>query len=156
MFELYQLYSRQDVQRILEPTYNFQPQVGSWGLQGIVSVKASENIVFFVTLDKRDSVYKYQDSILKNGLFHWESQNRQDQSSNLIRKLINHTGLDSKIFLFLRPKKKNSMGYAHGYYYLGDLEYVSHDPNTNNPVKFTWKIKSWNPPNQLIKDLVII
>lgn len=46
----YKQYNRKEVHDIFEPTTDFTPQAGTWGLQGIIRLKHNpKDFVFFVT-----------------------------------------------------------------------------------------------------------
>ena len=104
-------YSRQQVAKIFEPHYDFKPSVGSWGLSGIVRLKPGQNYVFFVTLDKTEvEGYNYQDSISKDGIVTWETQNRHDQQSKIVKHLIEIDHSIYDLHLFVREGKKDEFG----------------------------------------------
>jgi hypothetical protein len=52
--------------------------------------------------------------------------------------MLSHDPAQRNIHLFLRGNATSD------YTYFGLLEYFSHDPNSNNPVHFIWRILNWD------------
>lgn len=139
--ELYNTYTREDVQRIFCPDDKFTPQSGTWGMQGIIKIKGTKDFVFFVTLGSSQAGHQFAETITSTGMLSWQSQPSQGLSSPIIQMLIEHDHTINDIHLFFRQNRiQNS------YYYLGRLAYVTHDPGKERPVYFQWQILNWNPP----------
>lgn len=137
----YQKYDRRQSHDILEPETRYTHQAGTWGLQGIIQIKNSNDFVFFVTQGLVDDNLDYGDILFDNGTLHWKTQNRHNQSSSIFRTLLNHNDQVNKIYFMYRLSAfLNDKSYV----YIGELEYIDYDKNTNNPVHMTWKVKDWS------------
>jgi len=136
----FHLYDREAIAKHFDSSYSFTAGAGSWGISGIVSVPGSEDIVFIVTLGEPTEGNPYQDGVTEDGVLIWQSQKRQTVETPLIQRLISHDCDSSNVHLFLRAKARTP------YFYMGLLDYRSHDSATNNPVHFTWNILHWNLP----------
>lgn len=135
----YQQYDRQQIAQCFEPNAPFTRGAGRWGIPGIIETpKQSGNFVFIVTLGKPVEGNPYQDAITEDGYLIWESQTRQNFETEAIQKMLAHDSSRKNIYLFLRGDQHSK------YYYMGLLDYQSHDPNQTNPVHFVWKIQGWN------------
>lgn len=127
-------YSRKQVHDFFSPCTNYTSGAGTWGLQGIVKIDLlKSDFVLFVTYKEKQNEYKFNDFLNEDGNLFWCSQPKQRIKDKVIQELINSK--NNNIYLFLRRNKLED------YCYFGRLEYVSHDPNSNCPVFFTWKLK---------------
>jgi hypothetical protein len=127
----YEDYSREEVHDIFAPDSIFTPQSGTWDIQGIVPIlDRSGDFVFFVTLGQEQSGHVFDEGITEDDVLTWQSQPRQGLSHPQIQKFIEHDELKNSIYLFLRTR-----GGAK-YTYLGELKYLSHDAERENPVYF--------------------
>jgi hypothetical protein len=143
--ELYQLYSREEVCSLFESETIFKAGTGTWGLHGIISLKDRDNdFVFFVSYGREQKEHKFDEGITSEGVLTWQSQPSQNFSNEKIKSLIHHDEALNNIYLFLRPSIKGK------YYYLGNLKYVTHDSERQNPVYFQWQILDWDPPNDIV------
>lgn len=137
-------YDRQAVHDIFDPYSKFTKQAGTWGLQGIISLrygkpfKTSKDYVFFVTFGQSQGHHKFEEGITKDGILTWQSQPKQSIVDATIQDFIHHDVLKNSIHLFLRTNKKLP------YQYLGRLGYHWHDPESNRPVHFLWQLIDWN------------
>lgn len=146
MLELYQRYTREEVHNIFEPRTKFTPQSGTWGLQGIITLKETQDYIFFVTLGSSQSGHHFDEAITWNGVLSWQSQPSQSLRSPMIHKFIHHNELEHNIYLLFRSSRQEKR-----YFYLGNLAYLSHDNSRENPVYFKWQILNWNPPEQICR-----
>ena len=127
-------YNRKEVHDYFSPNSNFTQGAGTWGLQGIVKIDPNKgDYVLFVTYGREQSGFKFKEGISEEGYFEWQSQPSQKIQDRVIQELINSK--NNHIYLFLRENKFED------YKYIGELTYVSHDPNLECPVHFIWKIK---------------
>lgn len=99
--------------------------------------------VFLITLNKSDKDYSpttmYNDYSMDDALFHWQSQSTTSENSATGKRYISHRQKGSKILLFVREFKKDSInGLAAAYTYLGTANYVMH--NGSKPMNITWKL----------------
>lgn len=143
----YEGYTREEAHNIFSPYAKFTPQTGTWGLQGIVPIRNTNDYVFFVTLGIKQADHMFSEGITTDGVLTWQSQPKQNLKNSVIKKFIKHDETVDNIYLFYRVEQTNKI-----YIYLGKLAYLSHDPYLENPVYFTWKILDWNPPKH-IKEL---
>jgi hypothetical protein len=143
--ELYSDYTRKEIHDFFEPDKPFVERSGRWGRFGIVElIDRKQGFVFFVTIKNN---IKFDEGISKNGVLTWQSQHRHHLKSRIIEKFINHDYSKDNIFLFLKSRSDR------GYFYLGKLAYLSHDPERERPVHFKWQILDWNPNEVLIKKM---
>ena len=107
--------------------------------------------VFMVTLNKSDKDYSpttmYDDYSINEELFHWQSQSLTTDKSQTGQRYINHVKNGSKVLLFVRDFKKDSLGTS-PYTFLGPVEYVSH--TGNKPMNIIWKLQ-YKIPAKYIK-----
>jgi hypothetical protein len=136
--ELGQWYSREQVQRIFEPTAVYTPGAGNWGILGIVSIKGRPgDFVFFVSSGARQGDHAFVEDISDNGVLTWQSQPKQALHYPQIQSLIEHDDSKSSVFLFMRERGSGP------YRYLGRLGYLEHDPDRERPVHFRWQLLDW-------------
>ncbi len=110
--------------------------------------------VFFVTLNKSDKDYSpttmYNDYSINNVLFHWQSQSTTAEDSSTGRRYIHHKTNGSKVLLFVREFKSDSItGGAAAYTYLGTASYIKHEGS--KPMNITWKLDKPIPAKFLKK-----
>lgn len=145
--ELYQNYSRKDVQKALGPKDTFTESSGSWGLSGIISDRPSiGDTVLFVTFGER-SGNDYDDAITRDGALIWKSQNRNSANSDLIRRLVAHDESLNVVSLFIRT------ACGRKYTYLGALAFQDWDPQSSKPVHMVWKVLQWPLPEGLAEQI---
>jgi uncharacterized protein DUF3883/uncharacterized protein DUF3427 len=148
---LYEDYSREEVHYIFAPDTAFTPQSGTWGLQGIVPIPDRPgDFVFFVTLGQEQAGHVFDEGITEDGVLTWQSQPRQGLSHPQIREFIEHDELRNAIYLFLRTRRGAE------YTYLGELAYLSHDTERENPVYFQWQVLEWEPPSEVLERMGLI
>jgi hypothetical protein len=135
---LYKEYSREEVHDIFSPESKFTKSTGTWGLQGIVNISATNDYVFFVTYGQSQSGHEFIEGIDENGFLEWQSQPQQDFESKHITNFINHDENINDIHLFLRSNKLSK------YKYMGLLKYIDHNPEKVKPVYFKWLLLNFN------------
>lgn len=152
MFDMniYHDYKRMDFHKFYSSDKVFYPGAGKWGGSGIVNIPDSNDFVFFVTYNSKQSGHSFKEGIDINGVFNWQSQPQQSLNSKQIKNFISHDESNNNIFLLIR--ENNTTPY---YTYLGKLKYLSHDLNKTKPVWFKWQILDWNPPNSVVNKFVI-
>lgn len=139
---IYQEYSRRDLHDIFDPELSFSNGAGKWGGSGIVNI-VDDDFAFLVTLDE-NSNNNYADALTEDGVLIWKSQNRQHQNTTQIKKFKSHNHEQDNILLFLRANESQQ------YTFFGPLSLKDWDPNSNNPVHFTWEVLSWPVPHQVL------
>jgi hypothetical protein len=148
--KLWEEYTREEIHSIFSPDTVFTPQAGTWGLHGMIKIPDRHgDWVFLVTLGNQQGDHIFDESITEDGVLSWQSQPRQDFSSDAIESLINHDDRVNNIHLFLRAKKNNPYGY------FGKLGYLTHDTERQNPVYFQWQILDWEAPADFIRKVGI-
>jgi len=138
-FTRYQSYDRERVAAVLEPSYLFRPQRGSWGISGIVRFGAGSNYVFFVSFGQTQAEHEFDEAVYDSGIMRWQSQPSQKLTDPAIKKLIDHDHLTNDILLFLRTSTRGP------YAFMGFLKYVNHDTDRQQPVNFHWQILDFDP-----------
>lgn len=122
-------YSKKQLAELLEEESVARIQTG-------ISRFRMEATFLFVNLVKegiKDDLH-YEDHFEEDG-FHWDSQNTQHFDTPMIQNMV--TGrLPAHLFARMRSKVNNQ---PEPYIYCGKLEYVSHDPNTSNPVHILFR-----------------
>lgn len=117
---------------------------------GVLPIKDKKTDVFFITLNKNEKDYSpttmYNDYAINETLFHWQSQASTRVDSKTGQRYINHKDMGQTILLFVRVNKSiNSL--AQPYYFLGPVEYVSHEGE--KPINFVWSLKYPMPAHLL-------
>ena len=108
--------------------------------------------VFFITLNKADKDYSpttmYNDYSINESLFHWQSQSTTSDTAGTGQRYINHRQRGSKVVLFVREFKQDSIGAA-PYTCLGTAAYVKH--TGSKPMNITWHLDQPIPAKYLRK-----
>ncbi len=108
--------------------------------------------VFFITLNKSDKEYSpttmYEDYSINSELFHWQSQSTTSDTSPTGKRYINHAKEGSKVLIFVREFKKDSVGTA-PYSFLGTANYLSHIGS--RPMNIIWRMDNPIPAKYLKK-----
>lgn len=108
--------------------------------------------VFFITLNKSDKDYSpttmYKDYSINKTLFHWQSQSTTGDTSATGQRYIHHREQGSRVLLFVREFKQDSVGAA-PYTFLGTANYVEHWGS--KPMNITWKLDAPIPAKYLKK-----
>ena len=147
--KLYEDYDRRGVRDLFEPDQPFTPGSGSWGLSGVIGLKDEPgSFVFFVSFGRSQGEHQFDEGIDTNGVLRWQSQVRQRLDNRKVQQWIAHDSEKNAIHLFLRTSlSKNNI--TTPYTYLGELEYFAHNPDTEEPVDFSFKLKSWPIPGDV-------
>ena len=102
--------------------------------------------LFLVTFQKDEQLSastNYRDYPISPDLLHWESQSTTTLKSKAAKRYIGHQNRDGKILIASRFNKKNEVGTASAYTYLGAVDYVSH--HGEKPIQFEWKLQRAMP-----------
>lgn len=127
-------YSRAVIQRLLQSP----SQEGSWR-EGVA--QAGNDYVLFVNLHKNESIedqLNYQDYFIDKNHFHWQSQNRTTDSSNIGELYRHHKARGIKIHLFIRKAEKEQ-GRSLPFTYFGELIHKS--SHGSKPINVEWILK---------------
>jgi len=146
-FKRFAIYTRAEVAAKLAPEYPFQPQCGTWGIQGIIRFGEGPNYAFFVTFGQSAGEHQFDEDIDTHGVLRWQSQPAQGFHHQVIRDLLTHEHRKHDILLFLRTRSSGP------YTYLGRLQYVAHDAQRVKPVHFRWKILEFDPTKEQLTAL---
>jgi len=128
--------------------------LGHWAIEnrprfteGVLHLKDELADVFFVDLNKTEKQYSpttmYDDYIISETLFHWQSQSTTSESSPTGERYINHKDLGYTPLLFVRGQKKLRSDLTSPFVFLGPCSYVSHEGS--KPISFTWKLENAIP-----------
>ena len=121
--------------------------------EGVLFLKEKNMDAFFITIRKSEKAYSastmYEDYVISEELFHWQSQSTTSASSETGKRYIEHKQRGHKILLFVREEKVVD-GFTAPYVFLGTAEYQSHIGS--KPMSIVWKldrsipahfVKSW-------------
>ena len=148
MLTLYSKYNRQQVQELFQSDYNFKTGTGTWGIQGPIKLPNKQNDwVYFVTYGQSQAGHEFDEGITPDGVLTWQSQPSQRLKDKRILQWINQNPEVDKTYLFLRANKKLD------YYYLGNLNYLRHDADREQPVWFQFQITDFNPGSKLYSEI---
>lgn len=122
--------------------------------EGVKRLEDKKLDVFLITLNKSDKEYSpttmYNDYSISETLFHWQSQSTTSADSPTGLRYINHKERGSRVLLFVREFKKDSvLAGAAAYTYLGTANYVSHEGS--RPMNVTWELDRPIPAKYLKK-----
>ena len=142
---LHREYSRQQVHDIIDPETNFTRGAGTWGIHGWIDVgRRGEHYIIFVTHGQEQAGHKFQEAVTTDGILSWQSQPKQGFQNAHVQTWINQHENKCQISLFVRNSKKKD------YFYLGELDYFSHDEEKEYPVYFKFKIKDWRNSPEIL------
>ena len=138
--KLHSRYSRDEILAAYgESTINVRHNL----VAGVLFNKEYETDLFFITLKKEDKdflpTHKYADYPINEHQFHWESQATTTRSSSTGQRYINHQTKGSKITLFIREAKKDSLGNTMPYFAAGYANYNS--SKEERPIQITWQLE---------------
>ncbi|SFH58841.1 protein of unknown function [Nitrosospira sp. Nsp14] len=127
----YRQYGREEISQLFEPGLKCK--------EGAVieTPKGSGNFIFMITLGEPYQDKSYKHTISEDGFLEWEFRTHL-HGSVVIQKLLNHRPHENNIRLFLRSNAVSQ------YFYLGLLQYFSHDADPMGRVRFIWSIRSWD------------
>jgi hypothetical protein len=110
--------------------------------EGILWAEPAQSDVFFVDLHKAERDYSpttmYRDYAISRDLFHWESQSRQAPEQPTVKRYIDHVARGTSVLLMVRERKRDALGEAAPFVFLGPVRYVRHEGE--RPVQFTWRL----------------
>jgi hypothetical protein len=117
---------------------------------GVLYIKELRTDIFFITLNKNEKDYSpttmYKDYALNEDLFHWQSQSSTTIRSTTGQRYINQKANGTTVLLFVRENKTIN-GLTQPYYYLGPVDYVSHEGE--RPINIIWKLRHPMPASIL-------
>lgn len=124
--------------------------LGHWSMdsrpamrEGVLHLPGPKLDVFFVTLNKSEENYSpttmYDDYVVSDRLFHWQSQSTTSETSPTGQRYIHHRVQGYTPVLFVREYGKQPGGLAAPYAFLGAADYVSH--TGDRPMSITWRLR---------------
>ncbi len=110
--------------------------------KGDLHLKDRKLDVFFVTLQKSEDEYSpttmYEDYLISQNFFHWQSQSNTSEQSPTAQRYIRHSELGYPQLFFVRETKSLPSGISASYHFLGPCNYVKH--TGSRPISITWKL----------------
>jgi hypothetical protein len=127
--------------------------IGHWNMQqrpsfreGTLHLAAPKIDAFFVTLNKSLEGYSpttmYEDYIINDKLFHWQTPSTVSDTSPTAQRYINHVSRGYTPLLFVRDAKGGPDGTL-PYVFFGSVTYQSHQGS--RPVSVVWKLQERLP-----------
>ena len=99
-----------------------------------------------VTQHKAEKLYSpttmYEDYVISEELFHWQSQNVTSPGSMVGQRYIHHEKMGISMLLFVRPTKSEGTKTV-PYVFLGRVHYMSHEGS--KPMSIVWKLEKKIP-----------
>lgn len=147
--ELYGCYTREEIFTLVgKQTADLKMQGAASGVFNLPKYNAT---LLFVTLNKSDKDFspstQYNDYLINDTFFHWQSQNTDSHSNNGGRRYTEQSKNNSKVILFIRKEKKDGFGNTSPFHCFGLVDYISsHD---DFPMNITWKLHSPAMPQYL-------
>lgn len=122
------------------------PQMASLPREGVRYFEKIHTDLFLVTFKKDENVgstTNYRDYPISPELMHWESQSSTSLKSSAGQRYIHHKEKGSSIAMATRFSKRNDVGTASAYTFLGKVDYVSH--RGEKPIQFEWHLERSMP-----------
>lgn len=121
--------------------------------EGVLHLADKKVDAFFPTLNKTEGQYSpttmYEDYVISDSLFHWQSQSTTSVESPTGKRYINHREMGYTPLLFVREHKSSPGGLASPYSFLGPAKYISHEGS--RPMSIVWHIDSPMPSRLLCR-----
>ena len=109
--------------------------------EGVLHLPEKKMDAFFITLHKSGKEYSpstmYEDYVINERLFHWQSQSTTAEHSTAGRRYIGQRACGHQILLFVREKRKVD-GFTAPYVYIGTADYQYHQGS--RPMSIVWKL----------------
>jgi superfamily II DNA or RNA helicase/HKD family nuclease len=122
--------------------------------EGVLQLKNRKCDLFFVTLQKSEDEYSpttmYEDYLVSQNLFHWQSQSNTSEQSPTGQRYIRHHEFGYTPLLFVRETKNLPSGLSAPYHFLGPCRYVQH--TGSRPISITWKL-DYPVPTRLLRSM---
>lgn len=138
--EVYGCYTREEIFCMFGKQTPEKKMQGS--ATGVFNVEEYNTELFFVTLNKSDKEFspstQYNDYVISDSLFHWQSQNTDAHSgkgSRFVKQAINH----KRFMIFVRDYKNDGYGNTSPFYCFGFGNYVS--SNGDFPMNIVWRME---------------
>lgn len=139
--ELYGCYTREEIFTFAGRQTAERKMQGS--VTGVFNLPKYNATLLFVTLNKSDKDFspstQYNDYLINEELFHWQSQNTDSHNNNGGRRYTTQPESQNKMILFVREEKKDGFGNTSPFHCFGLVDYVS--SNDDLPMNVTWKLQ---------------
>ncbi|MGL4994446.1 MAG: DUF3427 domain-containing protein [Bacteroidales bacterium] len=139
--ELYGSYTREEIFILAGRQTENKKMQGS--VTGVFNLEEYNATLLFVTLNKSDEEFspstQYNDYIINENLFHWQSQNKDSHQNRGGQKYIEQSRSGKRIFLFVRQDKKDAFENTNAFHCFGLVEYLN--SNGDLPMNITWEVK---------------
>lgn len=139
--ELYGSYTREEIFILAGRQTENNNMQGS--VTGVFNLDEYNSTILFVTLNKSDEEFspstQYNDYIINDKLFHWQSQNRDSHENRGGMKYTEQRSSKRRIILFVREDKKDAFGNTNAFHCFGLVEYK--ESNGDLPMNITWEVK---------------
>ncbi len=123
--------------------------LGRWQMQnrprfseGPLHIPERKADALFITLHKTEAAYSpttmYEDYVISDRLFHWQSQGRTSAESSTGQRYVRHRTMGYTPLLFVRERKQSAGDQAAPYAFLGPAEYVPHEGS--RPMSIIWRL----------------
>ena len=133
------------------------PELITLPREGVRQFKDLHTDLFLVTFQKNErdvsATTNYHDFPVSPDILHWESQSRTSLKSATAQRYIHHLERGQSILVATRQQKRNELGKAAAYTFLGDVEYLSHE--SEKPIKFEWKLARSMPAEVFTKASIV-
>ena len=127
-------YHRTQITHELCNAYGYLPQ------SGVVPIKSTKSVAFFVTRIKDESQFTpetmYKDFAITQDKVKWDSQNKTKADSSEAKSYIDGSVTP---LLFIQKSKQAEGDVPESFVYLGPMEYISHEGEC--PISFEWRLK---------------
>lgn len=147
--ELYGCYTREEVFTLVGRQTATLRMQGS--PTGVFNVEEKNLILLFVTLNKSEKEFspstQYNDYVINEELFHWQSQNKDAHHNNGGRKYIEQQQANKQILLFVREEKRDAFGNTCPFHCFGWVNYLS--SHGDFPMNVTWKLQKPTMPQYI-------
>lgn len=139
--EVYSCYTREEIFTLVGRQTAVKKMQGT--ATGAFHLPEHNASLLFVTLNKSDKDFspstQYNDYVINENLFHWQSWNFDSHQNEGGRRYINQEETQRKIILFVRENKKDGYGNTCPFHCFGLVNYVS--SHGDFPMNVTWKLK---------------
>jgi hypothetical protein len=115
--------------------------------EGTVHLSEPKLDAFFITLNKTEDAYSpttmYEDYVISESLFHWQSRSTTSVDSPTGQRYLRHRAMGYTPLLFVRDSRHTPGGLAAPYLFLGAADYVSH--TGSRPISIVWRLRTPMP-----------
>jgi superfamily II DNA or RNA helicase/HKD family nuclease len=140
LLEQYGCYTREEIFSLFGWQTETKKMQGS--VLGVINFADYDVEAFFVTLNKSDKDFspstQYDDYVMSNNYFHWQSQNK-DSHSGSGRRFVEQRTNKKRFLLFVREEKKDGFGNTSPFYCFGFVNYVR--SYGDRPMNIEWRLE---------------